>query len=83
MLAHHAARPDETESYAAHGADTALEIAGLLRWTRRRRHLDELDIFNQMLAVGETGAHLTLLVTQGRLDLALDDGVRRYRPVAA
>ena len=31
-----------------------------------------------MLAVAETGAHLDLLVAQGRLSNAVVDGVRRY-----
>jgi hypothetical protein len=38
----------------------------------------DLDVFNAMLAVCETKAHLELLVAQGRLTVALQDGVRVY-----
>ena len=51
----------------------------MLRWTRREHRLTDLDPFNAMLAVFETGAHLDLLVTQGRSTATDDDGVRRYR----
>jgi hypothetical protein len=60
------------------GAATALEAARSLRWTRRARQLDELDPFNQMLAVIETRAHLELLTAQGRLTSSARDGVVYY-----
>lgn len=41
-------------------------MARHLRWTSRGRHLDEMDAFNQMLAVMETVAHLDVLRVQGR-----------------
>jgi Xaa-Pro dipeptidase len=41
---------------------------------------DELAPFHQMLAVIETLAHLDLLVDQGRLAAAEQDGVRMYSP---
>jgi len=53
-------------------------VAQALRWTRRGRHLEELDPFNQMLAVIETRLHLDLLAAQGRLAVSWDDGVARY-----
>jgi hypothetical protein len=53
-------------------------VAQVLRWTRRKRHLDALDPFNQMLAVTETRAHLELLVAQGRLTVSWADGVACY-----
>jgi glyoxylase-like metal-dependent hydrolase (beta-lactamase superfamily II) len=56
----------------------AYDVAGELPWTRRGRHLDELDVFNAALASMETMAHLELLVAQGRLTRAEDDGVRVY-----
>jgi hypothetical protein len=58
-----------------------LEVAGQLTWTRREHRLTDLDPFNTMLAVFETGAHLELLVAQGRLAMTVEDGVERYRPV--
>ncbi|MGB8651842.1 MAG: MBL fold metallo-hydrolase [Mycobacteriales bacterium] len=78
LLAHHGRRLDETEAAVCQGAHTAHEAAGALRWTRREHRLADLDPFNGMLAVFETGAHLDLLVAQGRLTSRLVDGVRHY-----
>jgi glyoxylase-like metal-dependent hydrolase (beta-lactamase superfamily II) len=78
LVAHHGARLDETERAVAAGATTAYDAAGQLRWTRRLRTLDELDPFNQMLAISETGAHLQLLAAQGRVSATDDGGLRRY-----
>ena len=49
------------------GAHTAYAAAQALPWTRRGRRFAELDPFNQMLAIFETGVHLDLLAAQGRL----------------
>lgn len=81
LIAHHGRRLDETEKFVNGGATTGLEVASALRWTRRLHSLGDLDIFNAMLAIGETGAHLDLLVAQGRLQASDIDGVRRYQPV--
>ena len=78
LIAHHGKRLDETEAAAMAGATTAYEVAQILKWTRRERTLAELDLFNRMLATGETGAHLDLLVIQGRLTMVERDGVRHY-----
>jgi glyoxylase-like metal-dependent hydrolase (beta-lactamase superfamily II) len=78
LVAHHGRRLDQTEAALRHGAGSAFEVAGQLTWTRRERHLDELDLFNQMLAVAETAAHLELLVAQGRVQREGDD-VLRYQ----
>jgi glyoxylase-like metal-dependent hydrolase (beta-lactamase superfamily II) len=78
LVAHHGARLDETERAIAAGATTAYDAARQLRWTRRLRTLDELDPFNQMLAIAETGAHLQLLAAQHRVTAKDDEGVRRY-----
>ena len=77
---HHGRRLDETETAVAHGASNAFEAATALRWTRRGRHLSELDLFNRMLAVTETQAHLVLLAAQGRLRQVDDAWRRRYLP---
>jgi len=61
-------------------AQVPYEVAGQMTWTRRQRRLDELDPFNQMLAVLETAAHLDLLVLQGRLRALVSDGVTGYVP---
>jgi glyoxylase-like metal-dependent hydrolase (beta-lactamase superfamily II) len=78
LLAHHRARLDTALAAVAGGAATAYDAACGMSWTRRARAFADLDLFNQMLAVIETGAHLDLLVAQARLtrqDLA---GVRHY-----
>lgn len=62
---------------------TALEVAQCIGWTRRNRGFDELDVFNQMIAVSETIAHLDDLADRGVLDTDnLDVGQRFYRAVA-
>ncbi len=79
LLAHHADRL--ATMHVAVGADllTAYDVARRVPWTRRERRFADLDPFNQMLAVCETGAHLDLLAVQGRL-VREDEGVqRRYR----
>jgi glyoxylase-like metal-dependent hydrolase (beta-lactamase superfamily II) len=78
LLAHHAVRLDAAQNAVTRGAATAYAAARLLTWTRRERHLDDLDPFNQMLAVLETGSHLDLLVMQGRLRTEVSDGVTGY-----
>jgi glyoxylase-like metal-dependent hydrolase (beta-lactamase superfamily II) len=78
LLAHHAARLDAAAGAVRGGAVTAGEVARLLTWTRRDRTLDELDPYNQMLAVLETAAHLDLLVMQGRLSSTQDGDVTKY-----
>ncbi|GAA4544673.1 MBL fold metallo-hydrolase [Amycolatopsis samaneae] len=78
LLEHHRQRLETMGQEAMAGASTAFEIASNRGWTRRSRKLSEMDAFNQMLAVLETGAHLDLLVSQGRLAARDVDGVRRY-----
>jgi glyoxylase-like metal-dependent hydrolase (beta-lactamase superfamily II) len=82
LIDHHGRRLDEIAAAVEAGADTAFEVARRLRWTRRERSLSELDPFNQMLAISETGAHLTLLVAQKRLSQVVEDGLYRYRTSA-
>jgi glyoxylase-like metal-dependent hydrolase (beta-lactamase superfamily II) len=67
LLAHHEDRLNACLGRIQAGAHTAYETALALPWTRRGRRFSELDPFNQMLAVLETGVHLDLLVAQGRL----------------
>jgi glyoxylase-like metal-dependent hydrolase (beta-lactamase superfamily II) len=78
LVAHHGRRLDLTEQAVRDGATTVQEAASVLRWTRREHQLADLDPFNAMLAVFETGAHLELLVAQGRLTVTHVDGVKRY-----
>ena len=67
LLAHHEDRLDACLSRVAAGEHTAYAAALALPWTRRGRRFADLDPFNQMLAVLETGVHLDLLAAQGRL----------------
>lgn len=78
LLEHHRTRLEECADAVRHGAETAYQAAGMLTWTRRLRPLEDLDTFNQMLAVNETAEHLDLLVVQGRLRSGDLDGVRHY-----
>ncbi|WP_229705775.1 MBL fold metallo-hydrolase [Micromonospora sonchi] len=81
LIAHHGARLDETEAAVVRGAHSAHQVASQLRWTRRALKLTDLDVFNRMLAVSETAAHLDLLVAQGRLTRTDVDGLRCYLDV--
>ncbi|MCI2418104.1 MBL fold metallo-hydrolase [Saccharopolyspora sp. K220] len=78
LLRHHEQRLDQTAEAVRDGAGTAYEAALKLGWTRRNRKLLDLDLFNQVLAVGETNAHLDVLVTRGILTSSLVDGVLSY-----
>jgi glyoxylase-like metal-dependent hydrolase (beta-lactamase superfamily II) len=79
LLAHHDRRLDASAAAVAAGARTGLEVARELRWTRRERRLEDLDPFNQMLAITETAAHLTVLAAQGRLRHSRLDGIDHYQ----
>jgi glyoxylase-like metal-dependent hydrolase (beta-lactamase superfamily II) len=78
LVEHHRVRLDQMAAVLAGGAETAVDVAGRVTWTRRERTLAELDTFNKFLAVCETGAHLQLLVVQGRATMTERDGVRHY-----
>ena len=67
LLEHHETRLAQTLEAATAGPVTAFEAAGALPWTRRQRKLTELDTMNQLLATGETAAHLEVLVARGQL----------------
>jgi glyoxylase-like metal-dependent hydrolase (beta-lactamase superfamily II) len=78
LVEFHRVRLDTMAAALGWGADTAAEVAAKVTWTRRERSLADLDTFNQFLAVCETGAHLDLLVSQGRATMTMADGVRHY-----
>ena len=67
LLAHHETRLEQTLAAAAAGPVTAFQAAAVIPWTRRQRKLADLDMMSQLLAVGETGAHLEVLVIRGQL----------------
>ncbi len=78
LLAHHEQRLDATLAALHAGANTALEVADRIGWTRRHRALADLDLFNQMLAILETAAHLDLLAEGGLVTRADVDGRTHY-----
>ncbi len=78
LLAHHAKRLDAMARVLRAGWRSPYEVARQVGWTRRNRRLDELDLFNQMLAVFETVLHLDLLVAQGIAVAKESGGVVEY-----
>jgi glyoxylase-like metal-dependent hydrolase (beta-lactamase superfamily II) len=78
LLEHHAARLQATLDAVHAGASTGREVAARLGWTRHNRRFDDLDVFNRMLAVTETGAHLEVLVERHLLTVAEIDGVTYF-----
>ncbi|MEX1171078.1 MAG: MBL fold metallo-hydrolase [Chloroflexota bacterium] len=78
LLDHHDVRLAAVLDAVRTGASTGFDVAERLRWTRRERRLDELDTFNQMLAVLETGYHLDLLVERSALVVGVEDQVAHY-----
>ena len=76
LVAHHDARLAEIrQAVVAGGEQPALSIAMRLGWTRHRREFGELDFFNQVLAIGETIAHLTVLGRSGLVTQRTDGDV--------
>ncbi|RKT87578.1 Glyoxylase, beta-lactamase superfamily II [Saccharopolyspora antimicrobica] len=80
LLDHHDRRLAATAAVVERGASTAYEVARGLTWTRREHALDDMDPYNQMLAVLETAAHLDVLVLQARLRAETVDEVKHYAP---
>lgn len=80
LVEHHGRRLEQVEGAVQRGATTSLDVAAMVRWTRRELPFAGLDPFNQMLAVVETDAHLRLLVSQGRLVRRTTDGVVHHAP---
>jgi hypothetical protein len=67
LLAHHETRLEQTLEVATGGPVTAYQTASAIPWTRRQRKFADLDPMSQLLAVGETAAHLEVLVARGEL----------------
>jgi glyoxylase-like metal-dependent hydrolase (beta-lactamase superfamily II) len=80
LLEHHRQRLILCREAVAVGARTAMDVARALPWTRRGRRFEDLDPFNQMLAVGESAAHLELLVERGDLDRVVSNSVVTFTP---
>ncbi len=78
LVAHHDQRLEEMRLAVVGGASRVIDVARAVPWTRRRRSLDDLDLFNQMLAVSETAAHLDLLAARDELRKDSSQAVWRY-----
>jgi glyoxylase-like metal-dependent hydrolase (beta-lactamase superfamily II) len=80
LLEHHQQRLLLCREAVLAGARTATDVARALPWTRRGRRFEDLDTFNQMLAVNEAAAHLELLVQRGELGRVLSNSVVTFTP---
>jgi glyoxylase-like metal-dependent hydrolase (beta-lactamase superfamily II) len=79
LLEHHETRLAQTLDTASAGPVTAREAASEIPWTRRQRKYADLDPISQILAIGETAAHLEVLVARGQLvRQASPDGITRF-----
>ncbi|GAA1002788.1 MBL fold metallo-hydrolase [Acrocarpospora pleiomorpha] len=78
LLAHHENRLALCRTEVRPSGTTGYDVARALAWTSRGRRFQELDPFNQMLAVSETLAHLDVLVSRGVLSCAERADVRVY-----
>jgi glyoxylase-like metal-dependent hydrolase (beta-lactamase superfamily II) len=78
LLVHHEQRLTATAEAIEHGAHTAFDIARVLPWTRHHRRLDDLDLFNQILAIHETMAHLRVLGERGLVGESAMDGIAHF-----
>ena len=67
LLAHHDLRLAETHQAVLAGHATPFEVAKAIKWTRRQRLFDELDLFSQVMSVNETAAHLEVLLVRGQV----------------
>jgi glyoxylase-like metal-dependent hydrolase (beta-lactamase superfamily II) len=67
LLAHHDDRLAETLDAVRAGHATPFEVAKAIKWTRRQRLFDDLDLFAQIQAVNETAAHLEVLLVRGHV----------------
>jgi glyoxylase-like metal-dependent hydrolase (beta-lactamase superfamily II) len=67
LLEHHRVRLDHSRLAVAGGSSSVIDVARVLRWTRRERTFDELSLFDRMLAITETAAHLEVLVAAGTI----------------
>jgi glyoxylase-like metal-dependent hydrolase (beta-lactamase superfamily II) len=82
LLKHHEVRLEAALTEVRAGHETAFEVAGALRWTRRQKRLEDLELFSQMLAVLEIEAHLDVLADRDLVTRSDQDGVHRYTTTA-
>lgn len=82
LVKHHEERLAAMKILVEKGATTAFDVAVASPWGgRSQRRYDDLEFWDQMLAVHETVAHLKLLVETSDLTTSTDDaGVVHYAP---
>lgn len=79
LIGHHEARLKQMLVAVEAGASTAFEVARAVPWTRREVDFRTLDVFNRMLAVNETVAHLDELRRRELVAASHDaDGVTHH-----
>jgi glyoxylase-like metal-dependent hydrolase (beta-lactamase superfamily II) len=79
LLTHHEQRLGETVDAIDRGATSGFEVATAMTWTRHHRSLSDLDMFNQIMAIHETMAHLQVLVERGEVVRESVDGIVRFK----
>jgi glyoxylase-like metal-dependent hydrolase (beta-lactamase superfamily II) len=80
LLAHHDQRLAEILQAVLAGHATAYEVAKSIKWTRRQRLYEELDLFSRVMSVNETAAHLEVLLARGQLTRhTAADGAELYQ----
>ncbi len=82
LIEHHRQRLDQIKDLIAAGATTAFEVATKMRWTRKERTLDELEVLHRMNAVLEVQSHLNLLVAHQELQTTVRDTVAEFEVAA-
>ncbi len=83
LLEHEQTREDQVVTALARGRQSATEIASALPWTRRNKHLLELNPAHQQFAVAETLAHLEHLRVRGRATRDDAPDLIRYQSTSA
>jgi hypothetical protein len=78
LIDHHDTRLARMEETVQAHPGTAADTARRMRWTRRERRFDELDLISRCRAVTETLAHLEVLVAAGRLRRTDSAGTAYY-----
>lgn len=75
---HHQRRLDALRAALQQGRKSAWDAAAALRWTRNRCQIEELDEWNQRLALLETLSHLEYLRLSDGIRKDFRGGVARY-----
>ena len=72
LIDHHDVRLTQTLEAVRTGAASPFEAARAIPWTRRDTPFDDLTMYNQILAVGETWAHLVVLEERKQVTQSVD-----------